>query len=122
MLGTAIIIFREVLEAALIIGILSAATRNISGSRRWIIAGVLVGLAGSAALAASTDFIGALANGIGQELFNAAILALAIAMLAWHQIWMSAHGKAMAADARQLANQVRDGKNALSAMFIVFPA
>jgi high-affinity iron transporter len=109
MLGTAIIIFREVLEAALIIGILSAATRNISGSRRWIIAGVLVGLAGSAALAASTDFIGALANGIGQELF----------MLAWHNIWMSSHGAALAMNARNLGNNINDGGKESSALFII---
>ena len=71
MLGTAIIIFREVLEAALIIGILAAATRTISGSRRWLAGGVLAGLMGSAMVAASTDLIGAFADGIGQELFNA---------------------------------------------------
>ena len=34
MLGTAIIIFREVLEAALIIGILAAATRSVPGRSR----------------------------------------------------------------------------------------
>ena len=119
MLGAAIIIFREVLEAALIIGILSAATRNISGSRRWIIAGVLVGLAGSAALAASTDFIGALANGIGQELFNAIVLGIAVVMLAWHNIWMSSHGAALAMNAKTLGNNINDGGKESSALFVI---
>ena len=36
MLGTAVILFRETLEAALLIGIVAAATRAIAGRGRWI--------------------------------------------------------------------------------------
>jgi high-affinity iron transporter len=56
MLATAIILFREVLEATLIIGILAAATRDIKNSRRWQVAGVLVGLTGSGSAAAESTF------------------------------------------------------------------
>lgn len=119
MLATAIIIFREVLEAALIIGILAAATRDISGSRRWIVAGVLVGLAGSGMVAASTDVIGQLANGIGQELFNAIVLGIAVLMLAWHNIWMSSHGAALAANASALGRNISDGRSESSALFLI---
>lgn len=119
MLATAIIIFREVLEAALIIGILAAATRSISGSRRWLVAGVLAGLAGSALVAASTDAIGAVADGIGQELFNAIVLGIAVLMLAWHNIWMSAHGKALAASASAMGNDIREGRSECSALFVI---
>jgi high-affinity iron transporter len=119
MLATAIIIFREVLEAALIIGILAAATRNISGSRRWLVAGVLVGLAGSGMVAASTDVIGQLANGIGQEIFNAIVLGIAVTMLAWHNIWMSSHGAALAANARALGRDISDGRSESSALFLI---
>ena len=119
MLGTAIIIFREVLEAALIIGILAAATRAISGSRRWLVAGVLVGLVGSALVAASTDAIGELADGIGQELFNAIVLGIAVLMLAWHNIWMSSHGKALAASASAMGKDIREGRLESSALFLI---
>jgi len=119
MLATAIIIFREVLEAALIIGILAAATRNISGSRRWLVAGVLVGLIGSAMVAASTDVIGQLANGIGQEIFNAIVLGIAVTMLAWHNIWMSSHGAALAANASALGRDISDGRSESSALFLI---
>lgn len=119
MLATAIIIFREVLEAALIIGILAAATRNIRGSRRWLAAGVLVGLIGAGIVAASTEVIGELANGIGQELFNAIVLGIAVLMLAWHNIWMSSHGAAMAADAKALGNDIGDGRSECSALFLI---
>jgi high-affinity iron transporter len=119
MLATAIIIFREVLEAALIIGILAAATRTIRGSRRWLTAGVLLGLVGSAIVAASTDVIGEWANGIGQELFNAIVLGIAVLMLAWHNIWMSSHGAILAADAKALGNDIKDGRSECSALFVI---
>ena len=119
MLGTAIIIFREVLEAALIIGILAAATRNINGSRRWLLAGVLVGLIGSALVAASTETIGSLADGMGQELFNALVLGVAVLMLAWHNIWMSSHGAALAANAKALGNNIKEGSSESSALFLI---
>lgn len=119
MLATAIIIFREVLEAALIIGILAAATRTISGSRRWLLAGVLVGLLGSAMVAASTEAIGTLADGIGAELFNAVVLGVAVLMLAWHNIWMSSHGKALAASAKAMGADIREGRSECSALFLI---
>lgn len=119
MLGTAIIIFREVLEAALIIGILAAATRNIAGSRRWLAAGVAAGLLGSAIVAASTDAIGALADGIGQELFNAIVLGVAVLMLAWHNIWMSSHGAELAAEAKAMGGEIRDGRSECSALLLI---
>ena len=119
MLATAIIIFREVLEAALIIGILAAATRTISGTKRWLAAGVLVGLIGSALVAASTDAIGSLADGIGQELFNAIVLGIAVVMLAWHNIWMSSHGAALAASASSMGKEIREGRSECSALFLI---
>ena len=119
MLATAIIIFREVLEAALIIGILAAATRTISGSRHWLSAGVLAGLIGSALVAVSTDAIGELADGIGQELFNAIVLGIAVLMLAWHNIWMSSHGKALAATANAMGKDIREGRVESSALFLI---
>ena len=80
MFATAVIVFREVLEAALLIGIIAAATRSVAGRNRWLIAGLVAGLTGSALVAASTNAIGAMANGIGQELFNALVLGVAVLM------------------------------------------
>ena len=39
MFGALIIVFREVIEAGLIIGIVLAATRGVSGRGRWVSAG-----------------------------------------------------------------------------------
>ena len=56
---------------------------------------------------------------MGQELFNAAILGLAVIMLAWHNLWMSSHGAALAKDARSVGNAIRDGRRARSVLLIV---
>lgn len=119
MFGTAIIVFREVLEAALIIGILAAATRNVVGRNRWILAGLTMGLLGSGIVAASTDVIAAFASGVGQELFNAMVLGTAVLMLAWHNIWMSSHGAELANQARKLGSSIREGGSASSILLLV---
>jgi len=119
MFATAIIVFREVLEASLIIGILAAATRNVPNSRRWLLAGLLAGLVGSGLVAAFTDVIGSLASGIGQEIFNAIVLSLAVLMLAWHNIWMSSHGAALAASAKSMGKNISDGTSECSVLLVI---
>jgi high-affinity iron transporter len=119
MFASAIIVFREVLEAALIIGILAAATRDVPGRNRWLAAGIAAGLLGAGMVALGTDRIADLASGIGQELFNAAVLGIAVVMLAWHNLWMSSHGAALAADARKVGTAVRDGRREHSVLLIV---
>jgi len=119
MFGTALIVFREVLEAALIVGIVSAATRGIPGRMRWIGAGVAAGIGGAILVALGAGAISQLAEGMGQELFNASILGLAVAMLAWHNIWMSVHGRELAADAKEIGGEIRRGSKALSVLLVV---
>jgi high-affinity iron transporter len=119
MIATALIVFREVLEAALIVGIVSAATRGIPGRARWIAGGIGAGLLGSILVAGGANAITQLAQGMGQELFNAAILALAVVMLAWHNIWMASHGRELAANARRIGANVRSGASELSIVLLV---
>ena len=119
MFGTALVVFREVLEAALIVGIIGAATRGIAGRSRWIAGGIAAGVVGSMLVAGGAEFISKLAEGMGQELFNASILGIAVVMLAWHNIWMSSHGRELAANARKIGGAVREGAAELSVLLIV---
>jgi high-affinity iron transporter len=119
MFATAIIVFREVLEAALIIGIVAAATRSVPGRSRWLAAGVAAGLAGATLVALGTGRIADLAGGMGQELFNAVVLGIAVIMLAWHNLWMSAHGAALAADARNVGRAISDGRRECSILLVI---
>ena len=119
MFATAIIVFREVFEAALLIGIIAAATQRVPGRNRWLAAGVAAGLAGSALVAASTSAIAEMASGLGQEIFNASVLGFAVLMLAWHNIWMASHSATLAANASAVGSAIRDGRRECSVLFVV---
>lgn len=119
MLATLIIVFREVLEAGLIIGIVLAATEGVARRGRWIAGGIAAGIAGAAILA---GFAGALSNafsGSGQEIFNAAILLVAVLMLGIHITWMASHGRQMAQDMKAMGRAVVTGDRSLTAMALV---
>ena len=119
MLGTGLLVFREVLEAALIVSIVCAATRGVAGRGRWVGSGVAVGVLGAILVAAFANVIAAAISGIGQELFNAAILLAAVVMIAWHAIWMASHGKELATQMKAVGGAVQAGSRPLSALLIV---
>jgi len=116
MLPTAIIVFREVLEAALIVGIVMAASRGAFGRGLWVSGGIAAGVLGACGVAAFAATIAEAAEGMGQELFDAGILFAAVGMLGWHNIWMSRHGRELADSAALLGNAVRSGARPLWAL------
>lgn len=109
MLGTAIIIFREVLEAALIIGLILAATRDVVGRIKWISAGILGGILGAIILALLASSITDLADGMGQEIMHASILFVAVLMLSWHLVWMRKHAAEMSQEIKRTGHAVSIG-------------
>jgi high-affinity iron transporter len=116
MLPTAIIVFREVLEAALIVGIVMAASRGALGRGLWVSGGIAAGVLGACLVALFAATIAAAAQGMGQELFDAGILFAAVCMLGWHNVWMSSHGRELAVDAVKLGSEVRSGARPLWAL------
>jgi len=110
MLGTAVIVFREVLEASLIIGLILALTRGVDGRIRLATTGVILGVTGAVALALLAEQIAPLAQGMGSELLNAMILSAAVAMLTWHLIWMKKHSQAITRQIKQVGNSIIEGE------------
>jgi high-affinity iron transporter len=119
MLGALIIVFREVIEAGLIIGIVMAATRGVAGRGRWVTYGVIVGLLGATIVAFFAGAISQAFAGSGQELFNATVLAIAVVMLMWHNGWMARHGREIAAEMRAIGDAVTEGTKPLTALAVV---
>jgi high-affinity iron transporter len=114
-----IIVFREVFEAGLIVGIVLAVTRTVPRRNQWIAGGVLTGVLGACVVAV---FAGALSNlfaGMGQELFNAFILIVAVVMLTWHNVWMARHGSELAGELRAAGQAVVEGSKSLFALAVV---
>lgn len=119
MLASLIIVFREVLEAGLIVGIVLAATKGVAGRGRWVAAGIVAGIVGSCVVAAFADGISSLFADTGQEMFNAGVLLVAVVMLAWHNAWMAQHGRELARDMAAVGREVSSGERSLAALAVV---
>ena len=119
MLASALIVFREVFEAGLVLGIVLSATRGVAGRAGWVTGGVLGGLLGACLVAVFAGAIGDAMQGSGQEVFNAGILLVAAVMLGWHNVWMARHGREMAGEMRALGRSVSDGSRTLLALAVV---
>ncbi len=119
MLGALIIVFREVIEAGLIVGIVMAATRGVPTRGRWIGFGILGGVVGAALVAVFAGAISQAFEGAGQELFNASVLGIAVVMLMWHNAWMARHGREIAEEMRTIGSAVSEGAKPLTALAVV---
>jgi high-affinity iron transporter len=119
MLGALIIVFREVIEAGLIVGIVMAATRGVIGRGRWITIGIGGGVLGASIVAVFAGAISDAFQGAGQELFNAGVLGVAVIMLMWHNAWMARHGREIADEMRRVGAAVSEGAKPLTALAIV---
>ncbi|HWY16886.1 MAG TPA: FTR1 family protein [Rhizomicrobium sp.] len=119
MLASLLIVFREVIEAGLIVGIVLAATKGVAGRAIWVGYGIAGGVAGAGLVAAFAGRIAASFQGSGQEVFDASILLLAVLMLTWHNVWMAGHGRAMARDMKQVGAQVAAGERPMAALAVV---
>ena len=79
-------------------------------------------MAGVLAACVVAIFAGALSNlfsGMGQELFNAVILCIAVIMLTWHNVWMARHGSELAGELRIAGQAVVDGSKSMLALAVV---
>jgi len=119
MLATAVIMFREVLEAALIIAIVLGASRGIVGRGRWVAAGIGLGLLGASIVAVMANIASSEFSGRGQAILNAVILLGAVTMLTWHNVWMSAHGRELSAEVKAVGLDVKSGQRPLAALLII---
>jgi len=91
MFSLAIIVFSEVLEISLILGVVLVATRGLPGRDRWVLVGLGAGIVGSGALAFGAGAISEAVSGMGQEFFNATVLFLAAMLIGWTVVWLRRH-------------------------------
>ncbi|MBS0431293.1 MAG: FTR1 family protein [Proteobacteria bacterium] len=119
MLGVALLVFREVLEAALIVTIVAAATRGVMKRGAFIGGGIALGVLGAIVVAMFAGVIEQAVNGSGQELFNACVLLAAVAMIAWHVIWMSSHGRELVQQMQAVGHAVKTGSSSVTILLAV---
>ncbi len=119
MLQILIVVFREVLEIALIVGILTAVTKGIEKRDRYILSGLTLGILGAILLALTMDTISSALDGYGQEVFNGLVLISASILISWTVIWMQQHAKSLSGELKNLANSIKTGKKSLISLLVV---
>ena len=119
MLGVALLVFREVLEAALIVTVVAAATRGVPRRSVFVGGGIALGIIGAVIVAACMGLIEGSLGGVGQEVFEAAVLLTAVVMIGWHVTWMSSHGKEMVQQMQRVTDSVKSGSSSIAILLAV---
>jgi high-affinity iron transporter len=119
MLAALLIVFREVLEASLVVTVVMAATCGLAQRNRWVTVGVTGGLIGAGIVAALASGISHAFRGAGQEIVNAAILFIAVVLISWHVVWMNSQGRKLASELRATARSVAEGEKHMSILALV---
>jgi len=119
MISSLVIVFREMLEMVLVVGVLMAATRGLSGSRYWIGMGVFGGLLGALFFGLFMEQMEASFDGDGEFVFNAVILFLASILIAWTVFWMNKHGREISQHMKEVGGSVQAGDLPYTALAIV---
>ncbi|MFZ8864878.1 MAG: FTR1 family iron permease [Rickettsiales bacterium] len=110
MFFSAFVIFREIFEIVLILGIIIAVTNNMPNRKKAIILGFLFGLISSVIFAFFASKITDLANGLGQEITNAIILFTASFFIGWTILWMQKHAKEIKQNFQKISSEISQGK------------
>ncbi len=119
MFSVAVIIFREVFEIALVVGILLVATKGMVGRRRWVSSGIALGALGSVALAFFTKTLSEGFGGTAQEVFNAVVLFAASLLIGWTVVWMRVYGRCMSQQMQQVGKAIACNEKPLHTLAIV---
>ena len=124
MIQTLLIMWRETLEAALIVGILLTYLGR-SGQRagvRWVWLGAGAAVAAAMACAAASHGAIAMLDPDTQEVLQAAILFLAVGVLSWMIVWMNRHARAIRGNLHEKADRALAGGRLVGLATIAFVA
>ncbi len=116
MLAAALVVFREVLEAALIVSVVLAATHGVKRRLLFVGGGVAAGILGSFLVALFTSQLASSFAGNGQDLFSACVMFAVVGLLGWHVIWMQRHGRELVAEMKEVGAAVKSGTRPLWAL------
>ncbi len=119
MIATFLIVFREVFEAGLIVGIVLAAMQGVPHRGKWVAGAIAAGVAGAGLLALCASSLAGAFSGNGQEIFTACVLGVATVMLGWHNVWMASHGREIAQQMKTMGKAVAGGEESMLAMAVV---
>jgi len=123
MLVTFLILFRESLEAFLLVGILIVYLRRLGGQKyvKWIYVGVVAGLIGSFVAAFILQVVvDQFSNEFYRSILSAGIMVLATCILTYMAIWMQKQAKAHTEHAKEQLESYMTAGNVLGVVMLAF--
>jgi high-affinity iron transporter len=119
MITTAVIIFRELLEISIVLGIINVATDQVLHRTRFIYSGVITGIIGSAVCALLFGYVTIMFSGSGQEIINSITLVISILLIGYTVVWMKGNSKLFSDKLLQASKEISMGKKPLYAISII---
>ncbi len=119
MLQIFIIVFREILEISIILGVILASTTGLKNRSIWILSGIALGVFGSVLIALFTSAISNAFDGQGQEYFNAIIVFITCALLIYTVVWMKRYGKGISNKIKDVSSNIYTGKSSFISLMII---
>ena len=118
MFKIALVVFRESLEIAMLLGIILAITKRIEKSRLYIITGIMAGTTLVAFFSFFTRSVSLSLGGMGDEVFTSCIMFLTTGLISWTIIWMQSYGEMIKQNPGTLSDKI-NGSNVIYIMLIL---
>ncbi|MDR0773893.1 MAG: FTR1 family protein [Rickettsia sp.] len=122
MFKIALVVFRECLEIALLLGVILAVTKQLEKSRIYIIAGVMLGTVSAALFAFFTRSITVAFSGLGDEIFNSGVILLTVALIGWTIVWMQGYGIKIKQNLNDLSVRISSGDSSYIMLVLIVAA
>ncbi len=109
MFKIAIVVFRECLEIAFLLGVIMAATRPVQNSKIYIIMGTMIGIVCAAVFALFARSITSSFGEMGDEIFDASIILITSIIISWTVVWMQGYTKKVRKNLSKLSDEIATG-------------
>lgn len=106
----AIVVFRESLEIAFLLGVILAITKPIKNSKIYVIFGTLFGFVLASTFAIFARYIINSFDDLGDEIFNASIILITSLMIIWTIVWMQGYTKKIKNNLGKLSEEIKAGR------------
>lgn len=119
MFKIALVVFRECLEIALLLGIILAVTKQIEKSRIYIIAGSMLGTVLAALFAFFARAMSVAFSGMGDEIFNTIVILLTVVLIGWTIVWMQGYSGKIRQDFNNLSEKIYSGDSSTVMLVLI---
>jgi high-affinity iron transporter len=109
MMKVAFIVLRECLEITILLGIIIAATKTIKSAHKLIVLGVVSGITAASIFTFFVKNLTVSLYGMGDEIFDVAVMLITILTMAWTITWMNGYSKLVRRDMENLSRKIEDG-------------